>query len=79
MDKASSVIAALDAGKLPSQEQIDEFIDWFLESPLSQIEPTSSGGELSEQGRIIVGDIRERCCQGVMPAFIATPPSRRLC
>ena len=59
MDKASSVMAALDAGKFPSQQQINAFIDWFLNSPLSQIEPTSEGGELSEQGRIIVEDVRD--------------------
>ena len=59
MDKASSAIAAFDAGKFPSQQQINAFIDWFLNSPLSQIEPTSKGGELSEQGRIIVEDVRD--------------------
>ena len=59
MDKASSVIAALDAGKLPSQQQINAFIDWFLQSPLSQVEPSSQGGDLSEQGRVLVNDIRE--------------------
>ena len=52
------MIAAFDAGKFPSQQQINAFIDWFLNSPLAQIEPTSDGGELSEQGQIIVNDIR---------------------
>lgn len=59
MDKASSVIAALDAGKLPTQEQINSFIDWFLDSQLSQVEPSQESGELSQQGRVLVGDIRE--------------------
>lgn len=30
MDKTSSVIAALDAGKLPSQHQLNAIIDWIL-------------------------------------------------
>lgn len=30
MDKTSSVIAALDAGKLPSQRQLNDIIDWLL-------------------------------------------------
>ncbi|KAI0826244.1 hypothetical protein BC629DRAFT_1578653 [Irpex lacteus] len=59
MDKASSVIAALDAGKLPSQEQVSQWIDWFLNSQLSQIEPSSNSGELSQQGKALVGDIRD--------------------
>ena len=59
MDKSSSVIAALDAGKIPSQQQINAFIDWFLQSPLSQVEPSPQGGDLSEQGRVLVNDIRD--------------------
>ena len=59
MDRASSVIAALDAGKLPSQQQINSFIDWFLNSQLSQVEPSSESGELSQQGKVLVGDLRE--------------------
>ncbi|KAJ3539933.1 hypothetical protein NM688_g6300 [Phlebia brevispora] len=59
MDKTASVVAALDAGKLPSQQQISAFIDWFLNSPLAQVEPSVEGGELSEQGRILINDIQE--------------------
>lgn len=59
MDKASSVIAALDAGKLPTQQQIDQFIDSVLKSGLTQVEPSSDYGELSEQGRSLVQDIRD--------------------
>ena len=58
MNKASSVVAAFDAGKLPSQQQINSFIDWLLESALTQVEP-SEGGELSAQGRVLVQDIRD--------------------
>lgn len=59
MDKASSVIAALDAGKFPSQQQIDQFIDWLLQSGLTQVEPSPEFGELSEQGRALIQDIRD--------------------
>lgn len=59
MDKASSVIAALDAGKLPSQQQIDQFIDWLMHSGLTQVEPSPEFGELSEQGRVLVQDVRD--------------------
>jgi hypothetical protein len=59
MDKASSVIAALDAGKFPTQQQIDQFIDSVLKSGLTQVEPSSEYGELSEQGRTLIQDIRD--------------------
>lgn len=59
MDKASSVIAALDAGKLPSQQQISSFIDWLHKSALTQVEPSSEGGELSAQGKVLVQDVRD--------------------
>ncbi|CAL1703049.1 unnamed protein product [Somion occarium] len=58
MDKSTSVLAALDAGKFPSQQQINSFIDWLLNSALTQIEPTPDGGELSEQGKVLVQDVR---------------------
>lgn len=59
MDKASSVIAALDAGKLPSTQQIDQFIDWLLQSGLTQVEPSPEYGALSEQGRVLIQDLRD--------------------
>lgn len=59
MDKTTSVLAALDAGKVPSQQQINNFIDWLLNSALTQIEPIAEGGELSAQGKAIIGDVRE--------------------
>lgn len=58
MEKTSSVFAALDAGKLPSQQQVNALIEWFLNSGLTQVEP-SSDGALSEQGKVLVGDVRE--------------------
>ncbi|KAI0342498.1 hypothetical protein BDW22DRAFT_1407581 [Trametopsis cervina] len=59
MDRASSIIAALDAGKLPSQEQVSQWLDWFLNSQLSQVEPSAGSGELSAQGKALVGDVRD--------------------
>jgi hypothetical protein len=59
MDKTSSIIAALNAGKLPSQEQTSQWIDWFLNSQLSQVEPSTDAGELSQQGRVLVSDVRD--------------------
>ena len=58
MDQASSVVAALDAGKLPSQQQVSQWIDWFLTSALSQVEPSPESGELSQQGKVLVEDVR---------------------
>ena len=59
MDQASSVIAALDAGKFPTQQQIDQFIDYALKGGLMQVEPSPEFGELSEQGRVLIQDIRD--------------------
>ena len=58
MEKSANVIAALDAGKIPSQQQINVFIDWLLGSALTQVEPSADGGELTEQGKMLVGDLR---------------------
>ncbi|KAA1475233.1 hypothetical protein DENSPDRAFT_866855 [Dentipellis sp. KUC8613] len=58
MDKTTSVIAAFSAGKQPSQAQINNWIDFFLQSELIQIEQTSRGGELSENGRVVARDLR---------------------
>ncbi|KAH8091062.1 hypothetical protein BXZ70DRAFT_994141 [Cristinia sonorae] len=58
MEKSANVLAALDAGKIPSQQQISAFIDWLLNSALTQVEPSANSGELSEQGKILVGDVR---------------------
>lgn len=58
MDKAASVVAAFEAGKQPSQTQINAWIDYLLQSQLIQVEKTESGGELSENGRRLAGDAR---------------------
>ncbi|KAF9236300.1 hypothetical protein BU15DRAFT_50314 [Melanogaster broomeanus] len=57
MDKASSIIAALDAGKLPTQRQTNAIIDWTLENIV--VSPDSPEAEkLSEPGKALARDLR---------------------
>ncbi|KAG6860980.1 hypothetical protein C0995_005216 [Termitomyces sp. Mi166 len=58
MDKASSVLAALDAGKLPSTQQLNQFIDWLDQVGIASIEPSSSEN-LSSQGRCLAKRVRQ--------------------
>jgi hypothetical protein len=58
MDKTTSVLAALDAGKFPNHNQINQAIDWVLTNGIPEIEP-SGGGELSAQGKVIANGLRE--------------------
>ncbi|KAI0760929.1 hypothetical protein BD413DRAFT_594282 [Trametes elegans] len=58
MDKSSSVLAALNAGKLPSQQQLQHAIHALLAAPILNNEPETGVGELSAQGREIQNDIR---------------------
>jgi len=58
MDKASSVTAAFQAGKLPSTQQINCFINWLNDVGVTQAEP-SSNTELSSRGRVLAGGIRQ--------------------
>ncbi|KAI0033573.1 hypothetical protein K488DRAFT_84772 [Vararia minispora EC-137] len=58
MDKASSVSAALNAGKQPSQQQINAWVNELLQGPLLKAEKTEIGGELSESGRRLATDLR---------------------
>ena len=64
MDKTTSVIAALRAGKQPSQSQTNAFIEKLLESELLQAEQTAGGGELSQNGRKLAQDLR-----GILEAY----------
>ncbi|KAI0055356.1 hypothetical protein BV25DRAFT_1815676 [Artomyces pyxidatus] len=64
MDKATSVIAAFEAGKLPSQKQTNAWIDYFLQSELIQVEQSASGGELSADGKKLARDVR-----GILDAY----------
>ncbi|CAK5263337.1 unnamed protein product [Mycena citricolor] len=63
MDKTTSVLAAFDAGKLPSTQQIHAFTEWLRESVITAAEP-SSEDPLSEQGRVFAGDVR-----GILEAY----------
>ncbi|KAF5348242.1 hypothetical protein D9756_010501 [Leucocoprinus leucothites] len=57
MNKSSSVVAALDAGKLPSTQQFDQFLNWLSDVGITHVEP-STQGELSSQGRLLANDVR---------------------
>ncbi|KAF8638388.1 hypothetical protein AX17_002249 [Amanita inopinata Kibby_2008] len=57
MDKLTSVIAAFDAGKLPTTQQANQLIDWLNNVGIAQMEP-SGADELSSQGRLLASDIR---------------------
>lgn len=59
MDKATSVLAALQAGKLPTTEQINGFIDYLLESDLIQVDSIAGQPQLTAQGKKLAGDVRE--------------------
>ena len=63
MDKTSSVLAALDAGKLPTTQQANQFIDWLKDIGITRLEPSQST-ELSTQGQILADDLR-----GVLDAY----------
>ncbi|KAF4567138.1 hypothetical protein EYR40_006132 [Pleurotus pulmonarius] len=58
MDKSTSVLAAFEAGKIPSHQQIADFIDWFNGTIIPQASPGGSD-QLSFQGRVLADDVRE--------------------
>jgi hypothetical protein len=58
MDKATSVIAALRAGKQPSQSQTNDWIEKLLQSEFIQFEETDDVGELSQNGKKLARDLR---------------------
>uniref|UniRef100_D8Q4R6 Uncharacterized protein n=1 Tax=Schizophyllum commune (strain H4-8 / FGSC 9210) TaxID=578458 RepID=D8Q4R6_SCHCM len=66
MDGLSPLAAALDAGKLPSQAQINGSINWLLKSPVIQLEAQSADleGKLSEYGLRLAKDVR-----GILEAY----------
>ncbi|KAI0260070.1 hypothetical protein BC834DRAFT_942513 [Gloeopeniophorella convolvens] len=66
MDKATSVVAALNAGKQPSQSQTNAWVEKFLQSPLFQVEKSAGEGELSQNGQKLARDLR-----GVLEAYKA--------
>ena len=62
MDKLASVIAALDANKLPSTQQFVQFIDWVEKVVLADIRPSAAMAvdmpELTEQGKVLSSDLK---------------------
>ncbi|KAJ6602466.1 hypothetical protein DFH09DRAFT_899906 [Mycena vulgaris] len=59
MEKVVAISAALDAGKLPSTNQIDAFIAWLNEAAIPAARPSEdSEARLSGQGRVLADDIR---------------------
>ncbi|KAI6039704.1 hypothetical protein EDC04DRAFT_3140724 [Pisolithus marmoratus] len=58
MDKLASVIAAVEAGKLPTQSQISNYIDYTLTHIVTPLEEGDSS-RLSEYGSILAQDLRE--------------------
>jgi len=55
MDKATSVLAALDAGKLPSTQQLAQFIDWLDKVGITSVTPEN----LTSRGQVLAGRVRE--------------------
>ena len=58
MNKTSSVVAAFEAGKLPSTQQFNSFVEWLSDVGITQIEPSADTG-LSSQGRVVANDLRQ--------------------
>ncbi|KAJ7074701.1 hypothetical protein C8F01DRAFT_1101541 [Mycena amicta] len=56
MDKLTSVAAAFDAGKIPSTQQLNAFVDWLTQSVIPAVGPSED--VLSGQGRVLADDIR---------------------
>lgn len=59
MERATSITAALQAGKLPSTEQLSVGIDNLLKSDLLQVESVAGSPQLTKHGKIIAADVRE--------------------
>lgn len=61
-DKFADVLAAISAGKLPSQDQLNHALQQLLRSDLLDSRTTAHAigyGPLSESGRKVVEDVRE--------------------
>ena len=64
MDKLTSIIAALDANKLPSTNQFIQLIDWIEKVALARLELAEAEmavdmPQLSAQGQILSKDLRD--------------------
>ncbi|CAK5263339.1 unnamed protein product [Mycena citricolor] len=69
MDKSASIIAAFEAGKLPTTKQINQILDWLLVSGIPAVQPTADA--LSGQGRVLANDVR-----GILEAYKALNESK---
>ena len=58
-EKVADVLAALQAGKLPTQQQLDGALRKLLKSGILDAEAGRKGGALDEAGAKIVSDTRE--------------------
>ncbi|GLB42990.1 putative protein of unknown function (DUF4449) [Lyophyllum shimeji] len=58
MEKAADIVAALDAGKLPTTQQFCGFIDWLDRVGIASVEPAATD-DLSAQGRLLAKRVRE--------------------
>jgi hypothetical protein len=67
-DKFASIIAALEAGKIPSQKQFNDYVVFaqqFIQrannqaSSFAEQQQSSDVGKLSEDGSLILGDLNE--------------------
>lgn len=52
MDKLIDILAAFDAGKLPSHHQVDNFLEWLKKDIISD-------GAFSTQGHIVAQRLRD--------------------
>ncbi|KAF9554848.1 hypothetical protein CPC08DRAFT_643741 [Agrocybe pediades] len=61
MDKSASILAALDAGKLPTTQQASAYIDYVANDILPPETATTDDltAELSSQGKVLAGDLKE--------------------
>jgi len=54
---STPVLGPIDAGKLPSEDQVNQVIDSFNKYSLTQVEP--SGDDLNSQGLILADGVRD--------------------
>jgi hypothetical protein len=59
MDRATSIAAALQAGKVPTTSQLSTAIDNLLKSDLLQVDSIAGSPQLTKHGKILAGDLRE--------------------
>ncbi|KAF8170752.1 hypothetical protein K438DRAFT_1853928 [Mycena galopus ATCC 62051] len=59
MEKIASMLAALDAGKIPSTEQLNSFDHFITHSALLAEPAPPEHSSMSEQGQVLANDIRE--------------------